>query len=96
MPEDYTEKVTLEYPPQIAEGPLSVLGLRRPNAGDVIYMGKLDGDAYEVDVAMASRLSKFPRDIIEQIDYRDFSKVQEKLAGFFDLGQGQKKSATGS
>ena len=95
MPEDYPEKVTLRYPPKLAEGPLTVLALRRPTAGDVIYMGKLDqSGAYEVDVEMASRLSNYPREIIEQIDYRDFTEVQEALSGFFDLGRN--KSAAGS
>lgn len=77
------ETIKLDYPVQFEGRTISEITLRRPKVADTRKARKDHKDPADQEIAMLATLSGLPPALFDELDMADYSKVQEKLEGFF-------------
>lgn len=74
--------ITLDYPVEVEGVTLNKLEMRRPKVRDQIAAKKSSGSDDGVEIMLFANLCEVAPSIIEDMDMKDYSKLQEVYRGF--------------
>lgn len=78
----HKETIPLEHP--VAHGGVSYkeLSMRRPKVRDQLVSQKLAGSESEEEVILFANLCEIPREVVEDMDLKDYGRLQDVYKGF--------------
>lgn len=76
------KKIKLENPIKIDGVEVDEISLRQPKVRDLLISSKKNISEAEREVNLIANLSEIPVDAVEDLDLRDYLKVQEWLKDF--------------
>ncbi|MBY0401804.1 phage tail assembly protein [Myxococcota bacterium] len=88
-PKPRTKTIPLDFPVEREGGEITELVIRRPKAKDLALVEEVraKGEGVEEAIALLAILSGQPVEVIEEIDFEDFTRASEALADFFPQGK---------
>jgi hypothetical protein len=75
-------KIKLSEPIKIDGKDVSEVTLRRPKVRDRLIVERSNVSDAEKEVQLIANLSELPIEAIEDLDLRDYAKIQKELSGF--------------
>jgi hypothetical protein len=75
-------KIKLREPIKIDGKGVSEITLRRPKVRDRLIVERPNISDAEKEVQLIANLSELPIEAIEDLDLRDYAKIQKELSGF--------------
>lgn len=81
------KKITLEEPIKIDSVEVHELNLRTPKVRDLIIANKKDSSEAEREVKLIANLAEAPAEVIQELDLRDYMKIQSWLQNFLSVDQ---------
>lgn len=75
-------KIELQTPVKMAGVDVSELTMRAPKVRDMIAVRKIPGSDVEQEVALFANLCQVTPAAIEELDMRDYKKLQDAYSGF--------------
>ncbi len=79
---DHSVTIKLEYPIKFEGEEISEITLSRPKVADQLIADKSGDSNAEKELALFATLAKSPQALIEQLDLKDFGKLQKAYKGF--------------
>jgi len=76
------EKIKLESPIKIDGVEVNEISLRPPKVRDLLISSKKNVSEAEREVNLIANLSEIPVDVVEDLDLRDYLKIQNWLKDF--------------
>lgn len=76
------QKIKLENPIKIDGVLVHEISLRRPKVRDLLVASKKDVNESEREVNLIANLAEVPAETIQDLDMRDYLKIQEVLKDF--------------
>jgi len=74
--------IKLDYPVTIDSGEISELNLRRPKVKDMRDAEKAGTGDADRELALFARLTGLNPEDLEQLDLKDYQKLQKEYSGF--------------
>lgn len=74
--------IELDYPIQVNGVEVKTLKLRRPKVRDQLAVEKSGGSNAEKEIRLFANLTEMPPETLEELDIRDYGKLQEAYQGF--------------
>lgn len=71
------EKIKLGNPIKVDVVEVHEISLRQPKVRDLLISGKKNVSEEEREVNLISNLAEIPRDAVEDLDLKDYLKIQE-------------------
>ena len=81
------EKIKLNEPIKIDGVLVHELSLRKPKVRDLIIAGKTNVSESEREVNLVANLAEVSVDVIQELDLRDYMKIQNWLKDFLQPAQ---------
>lgn len=79
------KKIKLEDPIKIDGVEVHELNLRAPKVRDLLIANKKDSSEAEREVKLIANLAKVPPEVIQDLDLRDYMKIQNWLQNFLSV-----------
>ena len=79
------EKIKLESPIKIDGVLVHELSLRKPKVRDLLITGSKNYSEAEREVRLISGLAEIPNEAVEELDLRDYMKIQNWLKDFLSV-----------
>lgn len=76
------ETIELEYPVEVGGEKYEELKMRRPKVKDALFVNKSEGDEAEGECQLFANLCGVPKDVMQELDMADYSKVQKAWTSF--------------
>lgn len=75
-------KITLDYPVKDKDQAVTSLTMRRMKVRDQVTVSKQGGTNAEQEVRLFANLCEVSTQVIEELDIKDYGKLQETYKGF--------------
>ena len=79
------EKIKLENPIKIDGVQVHEISLRRPKVRDLLIGGSKNYSEAEREVHLIASLAEIPNEAVEELDLRDYMKIQNWLKDFLSV-----------
>jgi len=76
------EKIKLDNPIKVDGVEVHEISLRQPKVRDLLISGKKTVSEEEREVNLIANLAEIPKDSVEDLDLRDYLKIQDWLKDF--------------
>lgn len=76
------KKIKLDNPIKVDGVEVSEISLRQPKVRDLLVSGKKNVSEEEKEVNLIANLAEIPVDSVEDLDLRDYLKIQDWLKDF--------------
>ena len=79
-----TTTIELSFPIVIDGTEVRALQMRRSKVKDQVLAAKMGGSEEEKEIRLFANLCEIAPDNVEELDMKDYQKIQETYKGFFD------------
>ena len=79
------KKIKLDNPIKVDGVEVSEISLRQPKVRDLLISGKKNVSEEEKEINLIANLAEIPVDSVEDLDLRDYLKIQDWLKDFLSV-----------